>query len=254
MGAAAASASAESRLRALTTTCRSNEDNEALVMRHLHLVSAIAYQMARRMPSRVEVDDLVQDGTVGLLQAAQRYEGRRGSSFSSYASRRIRGAIIDGSRRSDWCSRSLRRRIKAIEAARRRLECETGEAGRASAIAAEVGITLDEYHSTMRDFSAAAQISLDAPEFRADTVQRADPAYGGDSAEEELEREEILRVLLAKIDALPHLERTIFSLYHEQDYLMREIGAILALSESRVSQLHTRTIARLRSAARWGAR
>jgi RNA polymerase sigma factor FliA len=250
MGAAAVSAPPARRLGAASKTGRSHEDNEALVMRHLPLVNAIAYQMARRMPSRVEVDDLVQDGTVGLLQAAQRYEGRRGSSFSSYASRRIRGAIIDGSRRCDWCSRSLRRRIKAIEAARRRIESETGEPGRAAAIAAAVGITLDEYHCTMRDFSAAAQISLDAPEFRADSNQRADPAYGGDTAEEELDREEILRVLLAKIDALPHLERTIFSLYHEEDYLMREIGAILALSESRVSQLHTRTIERLRAAAR----
>jgi len=228
---------------------RTTLENQALVAQHLHVVRAIAHKMLRNMPRGVEVDDLIQDGMVGLLQAAQRYQGLHGASFSCYASQRIRGAIIDGSRRTDWCSRSLRRRIRIIEGARRRIEIESGMPAKPCDIAAQVGISLDDYHHALKEFSAATQLSLDAPETAVTALQCANSADTGYGPAEALEREATLGEVSARIGALPPLEGIIFSLYYEQEYRMHEIGALLALSESRVSQLHKRAMARLKLAA-----
>jgi RNA polymerase sigma factor for flagellar operon FliA len=222
--------------------------NQAMVLRHTDLVRRIAQHMRRRMPVNIDLDDLIQTGMVGLLEAVQRYEGRKGSSFVSYAMRRIRGAILDAARRSDWSPRSLRRRLRDIEGAKRRLELKTGDSPTAAAIAEAVGITLDQYYRAMRDFNASIQLSLDEPLAAEGRRGWAEPADGNPGPAEAAEREEVLHAMTAAIDALPEHERAVLLLYYGEECLMREIGATFAVSESRICQIHKRTIERLRAA------
>ncbi len=227
---------------------RGAQANEALVLRHSGLVRRIAHHLRRRMPRNVDVDDLIQTGMVGLLEAAQRYEGRKGSSFATFAIRRIQGAILDASRRSDWSPRSLRRRLRQIEAAKRRLQLETGELPPARAIAAAAGITLDQYYRAMRDLSLSVQLRLDQPLPVDGGRTSVEPVDDNPGPAEAAEREEVLRAMTAAIDALPDHERVILLLYYGEQFLMREIGALLAVSESRICQIHKRTIRQLRAA------
>jgi RNA polymerase sigma factor for flagellar operon FliA len=228
---------------------RGAEAQQAMVLRHTGLVRQIAQHMRRRMPDNIDLDDLIQTGMVGLLEAVQRYEGRKGSSFVTYAMRRIRGAILDAARRSDWSPRSLRRRLRDIEGAKRRLELQTGAAPTAAAIAEAVGITLDQYYRALRDFTASVQLSLDEPlPAEGGRAAWAEPADDHPGPAEAFEREEVLHAMTAAIDALPDHERAILLLYYGEEYLMREIGASLDVSESRICQIHKRTIERLRAA------
>jgi RNA polymerase sigma factor for flagellar operon FliA len=227
------------------------EADAALVLRHTDLVRRIAQRMRKSMPDNIDIDDLIQSGMVGLLEAVQRYESRKGSSFVSFAMRRIRGAILDAARRSDWSPRSLRRRLRDIEAARRRLELLTGDSPTAAAIAVAAGITLDQYHRDMRDFSVSVQVSLDEPmPVEEDDRSWAEPADDNPGPAEAVEREEVWHAMTTAIDALPEHEREILLLYYGEEYLMREIGATLDVSESRICQIHKRTIERLRVATR----
>jgi RNA polymerase sigma factor for flagellar operon FliA len=222
--------------------------NQAMVLQHTDLVRRIAHHMRRRMPGNIDLDDLFQTGMVGLLEAVQRFEGRKGSSFVPYATRRIRGAILDAARRSDWSPRSLRRRLRDIEGAKRRLELKTGNSPTAAAIAEAVGITLNQYYRAMRDFNASIQLSLDEPmpaEGRRGWVEPADDNPGPAEA---VEREEVLHAMTGAIDALPEHERAVLLMYYGEECLMREIGATFAVSESRICQIHKRTIERLRAA------
>jgi RNA polymerase sigma factor for flagellar operon FliA len=221
---------------------------QAMVLRHTDLVRRIAEHMRRRMPGSIDLDDLIQTGMVGLLEAVQRYEGRKGSSFVAYAMRRIRGAILDAARRSDWSPRSLRRRLRDIEAARRGLELKTGDAPTAAAVAAAVGITLEQYFRALRDFSASVQLSLDEPLPAEGGRAWVEPADDNPGPAEAAEREEVLHAMTAAIEALPEHEREVLLMYYGEEYLMREIGATFAVSESRICQIHKRTIERLRAA------
>jgi RNA polymerase sigma factor for flagellar operon FliA len=220
---------------------------DALILQHVDLVRRIAYHMKRRIPRNIEVDDLIQTGMVGLLEAAQRYKSGNGASFASYATRRIRGAMLDSLRRSDSGSRSLRRSLRGIEGAKLRIERKTGEPAKAPAIAESVGMTLDNYFRAMHDLSQSSQISLDelSPGVESACAELRDDKAGPD---EELERKELLRVVAAAIAGLPAFERIILVLYYDQDFLMREIGVRFTVSESRICQIHKRAIERLRAA------
>jgi RNA polymerase sigma factor for flagellar operon FliA len=227
---------------------RSAHANELLVLRHADLVRSIAYQMMRRMPPNLDVEDLIQTGMVGLLEAAQRYEGRMGATFETFALPRIRGAMLDWCRRSDWSSRSMRRRLRDIEQARLRIETNTGEAASAPALAAASGMTLEIYHRVVRDFSLSIQLSLDERGPLDEANICAEPVDDSAGPAEELEREQIFQALRTAIDLLPEDERAIFFLYYSGELLMREIGVLLGISESRISQIHKKTIGRLRAA------
>ena len=221
---------------------------DALILQHVDLVRRIAYHMMRRMPNSIEVDDLIQTGMVGLLEAAQRYEWRAGSTFSAYATRRIRGAILDSLRRSDWGPRSLRRRLRDIDDAKLCIEQRTGEAAKARTIAESVGMTLDAYFRAMQYFSQSIHMSLDEPPAFADGQAFADPTDGKAGPAEEMEQDEARCAIAAAIAALPETERVILLLYYDEEFLMREIGVRFAVSESRICQIHKRLIARLRAA------
>jgi RNA polymerase sigma factor for flagellar operon FliA len=220
---------------------------ESLILGHGDLVRRIARYMARRLPGQVELDDLEQAGMVGLLEAAQRYADREDACFATYATHRIRGAMLDFLRATDWSPRSLRRRMRDIEAAHQRLDA--CDAPRPRAIAKALGMTLDAYHRTLRDSSFALMISLDQ-ETSAAGAEFFEPIDQSPRPDEELEYEQALHALTAAIDALPESDHTVLRLYYEQEYLLRDIAAVLALTESRVCQIHKRIIEQLRIVTR----
>jgi RNA polymerase sigma factor for flagellar operon FliA len=218
-----------------------------LVLQHLNLVRRIAMQMMRRMPSNVEADDLIQTGMVGLLEAATRYECRHDASFATYATRRIRGAMIDSLRRCDWGPRQLRRRLRDIEDARQRIEGRTGEAAKAPAIADALGMTLPRYFRALQAQSQAVRMSMEVVATRAATGESRDLPDGKVGLPEALERAEAVRAVTAAIAALPSQERNILALYYDRELPLRDIGERFSLSESRICQIHKRSIARVRA-------
>jgi RNA polymerase sigma factor for flagellar operon FliA len=218
---------------------------EELIRENRHLVERIARGLVRRLPDHVEFDDLVQTGMVGLLEAADRYTAGESAAFATFATYRIRGAMFDSLRAADWRPRSLRRRQRDIEAAQRRIEVHTGAAAAPRVIAAALGVTLERYYGTVRDSDAAAVLSL---EEQASAVN--EPIDGNPRPDEALEHEQAIRAVTAGLRGLPPFDQTVLRLYYEQGFLLREIGSRLAVTESRVCQIHKRIIARLRVALR----
>jgi RNA polymerase sigma factor for flagellar operon FliA len=222
---------------------RTVENN--LVRDHADLVKRIAYHVAARLPPSVDVEDLIQAGVVGLIEAARHYNGERGASFETYAGIRIRGAIMDELRRGDWAPRSVHRRHREIAGAMRAIEQRTGREAREDEIVQELGITHEAYHAALQDAVQCQVLSLDTP------TQDGEPGFDAvDTSGEplqELEREEFQESVAEAIRELPERERLVLSLYYNEEMNLREIGAVLEVSESRVCQIHGQALLRLRA-------
>lgn len=225
---------------------RSSRDTEAIVMRHAELVKRIAYHLAGRLPASVEVADLIQAGMLGLLEAASNYTADRGASFETYAGIRIRGAMLDALRKLDWAPRSVHRKARAAAQAIRELEAEFGREARDGEIAERLGVSLEEYHKIAHDAASCRISSLDDTNGDDDSLlgriedENADPF--ADASDEGF------RAALAKaIDELPERERLVMSLYYDEEMNLKEIGAVLKVTESRVCQLHGQALMRLKA-------
>lgn len=219
---------------------------DALVVRHAELVKRIAYHLAGRLPASVEVDDLIQAGMLGLLEAAANYTADRGASFETYAGIRIRGAMLDALRKLDWAPRSVHRKARAAAAAIREIEAEFGREARDGEIAQRMGVPLEEYHKITRDAASCRIASLDDTNGDEDSLlgrvedESADPFSDA--------TEEGFRAALAKaIQELPDRERLVMSLYYDDELNLKEIGAVLKVTESRVCQLHGQALVRLKA-------
>ncbi len=220
----------------------------ALVARHAELVKRIAYHLAGRLPTSVEVDDLIQAGMIGLLEAATHYAADRGASFETYAGIRIRGAMIDALRKQDWAPRSVHRKARAAAGAIREIEGREGREARDVEIAAAMGISLDEYHRILQDSLACQMSSVDEANDATEIADRdSDPLL-------ETESGALRTAVAAAIAGLPERERLVMSMYYDDELNLKEIGAVLGISESRVCQLHGQALIRLRSRLRsWHA-
>jgi len=216
----------------------------SLVTEHSDLVRRIAYHVAARLPPSVDVEDLIQAGIVGLIEASRHYNGERGASFETYASIRIRGAIMDELRRGDWAPRSVHRRHREIANAIRTIEQRTGREAREEEILAELEMDADQYHAALRDAVQCQVLSLDSP-FDDDHGEMDCPDHTAGPLEN-LEATQFQSHLADAIRALPERERLVLSLYYEQELNLREIGAVLNVSESRVCQIHGQALLRLR--------
>jgi RNA polymerase sigma factor for flagellar operon FliA len=214
---------------------------DELVVRHAALVKRIAYHLAGRLPSSVDVDDLIQAGMIGLLEAATHYSGDRGASFETYAGIRIRGAMIDALRQLDWAPRSVHRRAREAAVAIREVEGRKGGAASDAEIAAEMGIALDEYHGIVQDAASCQISSLD------EVVGLADIAGSDEDPGLETEDGALRKAVADAIAALPERERMVMSLYYDDELNLKEIGSVLGVSESRACQLHGQALIRLRS-------
>lgn len=215
-----------------------------VVERHADLVRRIAHHLAARLPASVEIDDLVQAGMLGLIEAARNFESDQGASFETYASIRIRGAMIDEIRKGDWTPRSVHRRTRAAAEASRRIEQARGRAATGGEIAEALGLEPEEYARLLEDAVSGQVLSLDS--HIEDHGEMSVPVAATDSPERDLQAAEFRWALAAAIGQLPEREQLVLSLYYEQELNLREIGAVLGVSESRICQIHGQAVLRLR--------
>jgi len=223
-----------------------SNNTDALVIRHAELVKRIAYHLAGRLPASVEVSDLIQAGMLGLLEAASNYTADRGASFETYAGIRIRGAMLDALRKLDWAPRSVHRMARAAAAAVRELEAEFGREARDSEIAERMGVSLGDYHRIAQDAASCRVASLDDSNGDEESLlgrvedESADPFL--DATEEGFRG-----ALVGAIKELPERERLVMSMYYDDELNLKEIGAVLKVTESRVCQLHGQALVRLKA-------
>ncbi|WP_191600686.1 RNA polymerase sigma factor FliA [Marinomonas algicola] len=218
---------------------------DVIVNQYGFLVKKIAYHLLARMPSSVEVDDLIQAGMMGLLEAHKRFESNKGASFETYAGIRIRGFIMDEVRKSDWAPRSVRRNGRAVASAINELESSLGREATNLEVASSMGIELDEYHDILQSSMSSQLFSfeelLDSDSLNFDSV-----SDNASSPFESVESEDFQDSLIKAIDSLPEREKLVLSLYYNEEMNLKEIGAVLGVSESRVSQIHSQAAMRLK--------
>lgn len=223
-------------------------DRDQLVQRFAPLVKRIAYHLMARLPPSVQFDDLVQNGMIGLLDAIDRFQEGFGAQFETYATQRIRGAMLDGLRENDWLPRNLRRELRRIEAAINQLEHERGRVPSERELAEALGMSLADYQKTLQDARGHQLVYFDdlAGDGEEDFLERHLTDNAADPASI-LEDRGVKALLVAAIGGLPDREKLMMALYYEQDLNLREIGEVMGVTESRVCQLHSQAIARLRS-------
>jgi RNA polymerase sigma factor for flagellar operon FliA len=225
------------------------DNKEQLVRQYADLVRKIAYQIKAKLPANIEVDDLIQTGMIGLLDAAQKYKENPGAQFTTYASQRIHGAIMDELRSSDWLPRSVRKQMREIETAIQFLEQRSGRAPTESEVANKLGISLSNYHASLNDGAGHKLVYFEDFQKEEGSEHFLDQhvrSQEGDAIRL-LMSSEFKENLKNAIDNLPEREKILMSLYYEQDLNLKEIGAVMNVTESRVSQLHSQAVARLRA-------
>jgi RNA polymerase sigma factor FliA len=218
---------------------------DEVIMQHAPLVKRIAYHLLSRLPDSVQADDLIQAGMLGLLEAIKHYNAMQGASFETYAGIRIRGAMLDEVRRSDWTPRSVHKKSRMVSDAIRAIENKTGCEAKDADIAEYLGITLDEYNRILQDSTSCRLFSV---EELAETGDHYDDSQNIEEGPlDGLSRDSFQRALADAIMRLPERERIVISLYYDDELNLREIGEVLNISESRVSQISTQAVLRLRS-------
>ncbi|MDH5652925.1 MAG: RNA polymerase sigma factor FliA [Gammaproteobacteria bacterium] len=225
-----------------TQLCSADE----LVKKHAGMVHRIAYHLSARLPASVMVDDLIQAGMIGLLDAAQLYDPTQGASFETYATIRIRGSMLDELRRNDWAPKSVHRKERELMAAIRKIEGETGRDARGQEIADALDITLDEYHQILQETSNCRVMNFVdmgiSEDLMGDGMQSTQP-----EPLQTVQRDEFKRQLVEAISSLPERECFVVSMYYDDELNLKEIGQVLGVSESRVSQLLSQAHLRIRT-------
>lgn len=223
------------------------ENVEQLIAEHVPLVKRIAYHLIHRLPETVRVDDLIQAGVIGLIEAARNYRPGQGATFETFAGIRIRGAMLDEVRRNDWIPRSIYRKARELSEAIRVLENRLGRAARDAEIATELKLSLDEYHRLVADATAYRVFSLDeTQDNEAVDMEKASAAtLAGPFST--LVDTDFRAVLVNTIAGLPEREKLVLSLYYDEELNLREIGEVLEVSESRISQILGAALIRLRA-------
>ncbi|MDP5057592.1 MAG: RNA polymerase sigma factor FliA [Marinomonas hwangdonensis] len=220
---------------------------DVIVEQYGYLVKKIAYHLLARLPDSVDVDDLIQAGMMGLIEAYKRFESTKGASFETYAGIRIRGSIMDEVRKTDWAPRSVRRNGRAVSSAIRELEAKLGRDASDLEVASHMGIKIDEYHEMIHS-SLSTQLFSYEEMLDSDTTSLDSVESESHNTPYSLVEEGDFQSQLAKeIDNLPEREKLILSLYYNEELNLKEIGAVLGVSESRVSQIHSQAAMRLRA-------
>jgi RNA polymerase sigma factor for flagellar operon FliA len=226
-------------------------ERNAMVEEHLPLVKYIASRIAGRLPSHIEVDDLINAGVIGLIDAVEKFEPARRIKFKTYAEFRIKGAILDDLRALDWVPRSTRQKASRIERAFAEMEQQLGRVASDHEIVEYLGVSFEEYHQMLVEARGLRLVSLDEMHVDNDeTSERnlleflANPDYVDPA--EAMNLDQMYRIVADSIETLPEKERLVISLYYYDELTMKEIGEILEITESRVSQIHTKAILRLR--------
>ena len=227
---------------------------EQLLARYTPLIKYVVERLAVGLPKNVDHEDLMSAGMLGLLDAYDKFDDKKGTKFETYAVWRIKGAVLDQLRALDWASRSIRRKAREVDASMRRLDQRLGRAASEEEIAKEAKMPLGDYHRLMDQVRGAVLLSLDevrTPE-DGDSIGLADMIEDPSTPDvlARIEEEETRALLLETLNALPEQERVVVALYYYEHMTLREIGLTLGISESRVSQVHSRAVVRLKSRVR----
>lgn len=232
-------------------TVKGKADKNDLLTEHMPLVKRLAHHMKAKLPPSVEVDDLIQAGMIGLLDAITRYEETHGAQFETYAVLRIRGAMLDELRSSDWLPRSMRQNMRKIEAAMSALQQKLGHAPTESEVAKSLKLSLADYQDMLSDGGGHQLVYYEDFHDTEGNDSFLD-RYAVDDADplRSLMDGDFRQAVIDAIEALPPREKILMGLYYEEELNLKEIGAVMGVSESRVSQLHTQAVARLRATLR----
>tara|TARA_R110002072_G_scaffold31735_18_gene97734 strand:- start:51319 stop:52044 length:726 start_codon:yes stop_codon:yes gene_type:complete len=216
---------------------------EALVRSYAPLVKRIAHHMVARMPSSVQPDDLIQSGMIGLLEASSKYDPGKGASFETYAGIRIRGAMLDEIRKGDWVPRSVHRNVREVGKTMKLLENKLGRDASDREVAEAMDMTLSEYFDILKDAQGSKLFSFE------EIPGSGEPGIQSDSPNpmDQIQKRDFQRCLAEAISTLPEREQLVLSLYYDDELNLREVGEVLGVSESRVSQIHSQAALRLRS-------
>lgn len=223
--------------------------HDAAIERYAPMVRRVANQLAGRLPPNVDINDLVQAGMIGLMDAMTRFDSEGGAQFETFAMQRVRGAMLDELRGSDWMPRSARRAQRSIEQAISAASQRLMRPPTDREIAAEMGLALDAYQKLLSEARGAQLVYLDdlGNDDGEDGFLDRFASEEADGAVAVLRNDAFREALIEAIDELPERERMVMGMYYEQDMNLKEIGAVLGVTESRVSQLHTQAVGRLRS-------
>ncbi|MCX7568542.1 FliA/WhiG family RNA polymerase sigma factor [Tumebacillus sp. DT12] len=229
------------------------QSRDALVLAHLPLVQKVVRKLSRNWNGVVNDDDLVGMGTLGLIEAIERFDPGRGYEFVTYATWRIRGAVLDGLRNLDWVPRSLRSKAKEMETAYAELEHRHLRSAHDEEVAAHLGVSLNEFQQMLYELSVSPLVSLDGvlpTDEGGQEVRLADTIIDPNAIEPDtmLDRSNVQALLTGVLNRLPDKERLVVTLHYYEEFSFKEIAEILELSSSRISQLHTKAIYRLRGA------
>ncbi len=232
-----------------------NSTREKLVLEYAPLIKYIAQKIAARLPANIELDDLISSGVIGLMDAIEKYDASRDNKFKTYAEFRIRGAILDELRAQDWVPRSVREKAKVLERCYAKIEQQKGRHATDDEVCQELGLSKDEYHDLLNQVRSVSLLSYDDISNFSKTDKRTLHGYseGGSKAPtpfSEVNVVSVKRLIAQAIGELPEKQRLVLSLYYYEDLNLKEIGKVLDVTESRVSQLHTQAILRLKSKLR----
>ncbi|RZI42111.1 RNA polymerase sigma factor FliA [Herbaspirillum sp. HC18] len=233
-------------------TVSGKSDKNQLLEEHAPLVKKLAHQMKAKLPPSVEVDDLIQAGMIGLLDAVSRYEENHGAQFETYAVQRIRGSMLDELRSSDWLPRSIRQNMRKIEVAMNKLQQKFGRTPLEAEIAKELKLSLEDYQEMLSEGSGHQLVYYEDFHEKDENEHFLD-RYCIDEQSDPLQslmNSGFRQAVIHAIEALPEREKILMGLYYEQEMNLKEIGAVMGVSESRVCQLHSQAIARMRARLR----
>jgi RNA polymerase sigma factor for flagellar operon FliA len=232
-----------------TVTGKQDQKCEMLT-KHATMVKKLAYQLKAKLPPSVELDDLIQAGMIGLLDAINRYEDTHGAQFETYAAQRIRGSMLDELRSADWVPRSVRKNMRDIESAIHQLEQQLGRAPSENEIAKKLEVPLQDYYETLGDCQGHQLVYYEDFHDEENGGEHFLDRFLDDASSDPIKgllEGDFRDALIESIEALPEREKILMGLYYEQELNLKEIGAVMNVSESRVCQLHSQAVARLRA-------
>jgi len=233
----------------------SAENMEQVILEYSPMIKYVANRIALRLPSHIEVDDLISVGVMGLIDAIEKYDPTRGAKFKTYAEFRVRGSILDELRALDWVPRSIRQKAANVDAVSHKLQARFGRPPEDEEVAAEMGVTLEQFFTTLNETKSMPLISLEDLGIAKESGERRSllECLAGKSdvdPQTQLRLTELKSIIAKAIDSLPEKERLMISLYYYEELTMREIGEVLGITESRVSQIHSKAVFRLRTKLR----
>jgi len=228
------------------------ENTEQIIKEYSPMIKYVANRIALRLPPHIEVDDLISVGAIGLMDAIEKYDPSRGAKFKTYAEFRVRGSILDELRSLDWVPRSVRQKASNLDAVVSKLQSRLGRLPEDEEIAKEMGVTLEEFFDTLNETRNMPLLSLEDLGIARDSGDKQSlldtlEGKGDVDPQTQMRLTELKNLIAAAIDSLPEKERLMVSLYYYEELTMKEIGEVLGITESRISQIHSKAVYRLRT-------